>query len=107
MQFYRVLDTRVAYCLYIEKSPFIKSINKRHIDVSEQCWPSAAVGELVTCFEDKTTDPEKVKDLIHMTVPGLKPDSTYRLMLTVVTIGKPYPRELKYKSQTVHTAHKC
>jgi hypothetical protein len=42
-----------------------------------------------------------------MTVPNLHPDTTYKLVLTVVSMGKPYPREIKYKSQIIKTSTNC
>ncbi|KAE9554825.1 hypothetical protein FO519_001940 [Halicephalobus sp. NKZ332] len=109
LQFYRVPDQHVAYCLYMERVTFASTFKQKRVNASEECWPAHPPGELVTCFEeDKAADPERAKEeLIHMTVPGLRPDTVYRFMLTVVTMGKPYPRELKYKPQSIHTAAKC
>uniref|UniRef100_A0AC34RJF1 Protein NDNF C-terminal domain-containing protein n=1 Tax=Panagrolaimus sp. JU765 TaxID=591449 RepID=A0AC34RJF1_9BILA len=109
LQFYRVFDQHVAYCLYYEKVTFASTFKQKHMNATEQCWPSKPPGELVTCFEeDRAADPERAKEeLIHMTVPGLRPNTIYRFVLTVVSVGKPYMRELKYKQQSVHTAVKC
>uniref|UniRef100_A0A7E4W6H3 NDNF_C domain-containing protein n=1 Tax=Panagrellus redivivus TaxID=6233 RepID=A0A7E4W6H3_PANRE len=109
LQFYRVPDVHVAYCLYMERVNFQSIMYTKSLNASEQCWPSRSPGELVTCFEeDRDADTERAKEeLIHMTVPDLRPDTTYRFVLTVISMGKPYPRELKYKSQSVKTAAAC
>ena len=109
LQFYRVPDEHVAYCLYAEKINYLNAFNKLVTNASEQCWPSHPPGDLITCFEeDRAADTERAKEeLIHMTVPNLQPDTAYKLVLTVVTMGKSYPRELKYKSQVVKTSAKC
>uniref|UniRef100_A0AC34FWE0 Protein NDNF C-terminal domain-containing protein n=1 Tax=Panagrolaimus sp. ES5 TaxID=591445 RepID=A0AC34FWE0_9BILA len=109
LQFYRVPDEHVAYCLYAEKIDFQNTFSKININASEQCWPSHPPGDLITCFEeDRAADSERAKEeLIHMTVPNLQSDTTYKLVLTVVSMGKPYPREIKYKSQFIKTSTQC
>uniref|UniRef100_A0AC35GIP6 Protein NDNF C-terminal domain-containing protein n=1 Tax=Panagrolaimus sp. PS1159 TaxID=55785 RepID=A0AC35GIP6_9BILA len=109
LQFYRVPDEHVAYCLYAEKIDYQSTFSKININASEQCWPSHPPGDLITCFEeDRAADSERAKEeLIHMTVPNLHPDTTYKLVLTVVSMGKPYPREIKYKSQIIKTSTNC